>query len=389
MRIPISFGVGPLSTPRLTSFVFASGLLAAACGGTVGGAPGAEASDGAARGDALPNRTVDVSSPVSSDGGNCTEVIESASYNQSCAADSDCLSVGEGNVCSLCNFVCGGGTVGIAGYGQYAVDVARSVGDTSQANCNCGYAPPPCCRAGRCQTGTACEQSTPVIDASVADGALCSGAACDAAPPPPSQDAALLTGIDGAVEALGGICADAGVAAITTDGAAPDASAAVCGCTRRPTGVADPLRCPAGLGEYVSTVIGPSGGTLEIQGREYVPTGITAQVTFPPTAIATPTAIVLTETAIPPPSDLLDWSPVYRIEPVGLALAYPTSVRFPSSNQFNYIPGDLTIWFSADGSCFSPLPNSYLNTDILFGSTQALGYFVVGEPRSASTVACP
>lgn len=220
--------------------------------------------------------------------------------------------------------------------------------------------------------------------------------ASDAGPSPspnggglaPSQGAAFETGVDGAVEPLGELCADAGTEATDSGGPSPDASANLCGCTRRPAGAPNPFRCPRGLGEYVSTVIGPSGGSVEIQGRQYAATGISARIDVPPTAIATPTTIVLTETAIPPPHDFVDWSPVYRVEPVGLALSSPTMIRFPSSN-LGSVPSDLALWFSADGTCFTQVPDSFLNTDVAMGFTQTLGYYLVGVARSASTLACP
>ncbi|MDP8998501.1 MAG: hypothetical protein M3O46_00135 [Myxococcota bacterium] len=212
----------------------------------------------------------------------------------------------------------------------------------------------------------------------------------DAGSAAPPQDAGFVTGIDGAVVDLGGICADAGTAGEAADGAAPDSGgASACGCTRRPGGVADTFNCPVGLGEYVSAVIGPAGGTVEIKGRQYLGSGVTASLAFPPTAIATPTTIVLTETAIAPPRDFIDWSPVYRVEPLGLALASPTPVQLPSSNSGSGTFGQIAIWFSPDGSCFTRLPNSYVNAGFNQGSAKELGYFVVGVARSASTLKCP
>jgi hypothetical protein len=191
-------------------------------------------------------------------------------------------------------------------------------------------------------------------------------------------DASFVTGVDGAIAALGGICAG-------TDGGSPGAVA--CGCTRRP-GAGNASQCPAGVGEFVSTDIGPEGGTIAIAGRQGPESGVNASLTFPPAALAQPTTIVLTETAIPPPSDFIDWSPVYEVEPLGLDLGAATAVQFPWSNLGGFVP-PLSIWFSSDGSCFARLPDSYTNAGFEMGSTRKLGYFLVGAPRSSSTATCP
>jgi hypothetical protein len=208
---------------------------------------------------------------------------------------------------------------------------------------------------------------------------------------------------------VGGLCSmdDAGTSATGSDAGSPvdpdaavpsvDAEAAVsCGCTRRP-GSGNTSDCPAGLGEYGSGTIGPNGGTVQVQGRQFAASGVAAQLAFPPTAIAIPTDIKLIETAIPPPQDLLDWSPVYLAEPAGLAVAARTPIRLPwSSGPFPAPVGPssttaagLSIWFSADGTCFTRLPDSYTNAGFEQGSVTQLGYFIVGTPRTAGAASCP
>jgi hypothetical protein len=134
--------------------------------------------------------------------------------------------------------------------------------------------------------------------------------------------------------------------------------------------------------------VGPAGGAITLPGRQGIVSGVSAQVTFAPGAIATPTTITLIETAIAPPSDLLDWSPVYLVEPAGLALANPAALRLPDSNSLSTV-SELSIWFSADGSCFTRIPDSYTNAGFEQGSTSQLGYLIVGTPRTASTATCP
>ena len=218
----------------------------------------------------------------------------------------------------------------------------------------------------------------------------------------------MLIHLDGGV---GGLCSvgDAGPPATGADAGPPfdtdadagpsvDAEAAVsCGCTRRP-GAGNSFQCPAGIGEYSSATIGASGGTVSLQGRQGVASGVAAQLAFPATAIGTPTALKLIETAIAPPQDLLDWSPVYLVEPAGLTLAARTPIQLPwgsgplpspQSGPSVTIAAGLAIWFSPDGTCFTRVPDSYTNAGFEQGSVTQLGYFIVGAARTAASAACP
>jgi hypothetical protein len=230
--------------------------------------------------------------------------------------------------------------------------------------------------------------------------------AADAQPADATQSVQGIITLDGGV---GGLCAVADAATATDADAAPvaadaeagpptDASSAVsCPCTRRP-GAGDSLECPAGVGEYSPSTIGPGGGTVQVQGRQGAASGVAAELDFPPTAIAEPTDIKLIETNIPPPQDLLDWSPVYLVEPAGLALSVRTPISLPwssgpvpspESGPIAMSAAGLSIWFSADGSCFTRVSDSYTNAGFEQGSTTQLGYFIVGAPRTAATASCP
>lgn len=181
---------------------------------------------------------------------------------------------------------------------------------------------------------------------------------------------------------VGGLCSGG------DPGNPSDASADIsCGCTRRP-GAGNSFQCPAGVGESTTATIGPSGGTVSLEGRQGTASGVQAQLRFPPTAIPTPAQITLVETTIPPPVELIDWSPVYLAEPPALVLASRTPVQFPWSNLSGAVP-DLAIWFSPDGACFTRVSDSYTNAGFEQGSITQLGYFVVGMPRTASTATCP
>jgi hypothetical protein len=206
---------------------------------------------------------------------------------------------------------------------------------------------------------------------------------------------------------VGGLCsvtdaapatgADAGPVEMDAEAGPTVDAAASCPCTRRP-GAGNSLQCPAGIGEYSESTIGPGGGTVKVQGRQFAASGVAAELDFPPTAIAAPTDIKLIETNIPPPQDLLDWSPVYLVEPAGLALSVRTPIRLPwssgpvpsqQSGPIAVTAAGLSIWFSADGSCFTRVSDSYTNAGFEQGSITQLGYFIVGTPRTAATTSCP
>ncbi len=251
--------------------------------------------------------------------------------------------------------------------------------------CPCG-SQSVCCE-NVCVEGSTCPGPGPGI---VSDAAMSMDAT-------PTQEAALPTmGIISLDSGVGGLCSvdDAGTSATDAD---VDAEAAVsCGCTRRP-GAGNASECPAGVGEYGSATMGPVGGNVQVRGRQGIESGVVAQLAFPPTAIVTPTDIKLIETAIPPPQDLLDWSPVYLAEPAGLSLAARTPIQLPwSSGPFPAPQGPsvttaagLSIWFSADGTCFTRLPDSSTNAGFEQGSVTQLGYFIVGVPRTAASSTCP
>jgi hypothetical protein len=206
----------------------------------------------------------------------------------------------------------------------------------------------------------------------------------------------LLIHLDGGI---GGLCAvdppggalDAGDdAGDASDEGQVDASvdaSVACACTRRP-GAGASSQCPAGLGEYASATLGPSGGALTLEGRQGIASGVAAQITFPPGALSASTEVTLIETAIPPPRDVVDLSPVYLVQPPGLVLASPASLRLPWSNDSGSV-SDLSIWFSPDGTCFTRLGDSYTNAGFEQGSTATLGYLIVGTPRGTATARCP
>jgi hypothetical protein len=163
-----------------------------------------------------------------------------------------------------------------------------------------------------------------------------------------------------------------------------------CPCTRRP-GPGHSFQCAEGTGESSTATIGPEGGQLTLLGAQGKSSGVEVQINFPPGAVAEPTIVTLTETTIPPPKDLTDFSPVYLLEPRGLVLAKLAPVRVPWGSAATSIGRDLAIYERAEtGTCeFTPLGDNYLNAGFNQGSIDHLGYFVVGLPRTSADAACP
>ena len=82
--------------------------------------------------------------------------IAASDYEQSCRADSDCVSVPQGDLCLPCVPYCNTATVNRAAEAQYRADVADIVGQRDGVVCHCPAAILPCCMAGKCSADLAC-----------------------------------------------------------------------------------------------------------------------------------------------------------------------------------------------------------------------------------------
>lgn len=185
-------------------------------------------------------------------------------------------------------------------------------------------------------------------------------------------------GSDGAEDADDALCPPGTIEVDTHDGSTPSP----CGCTRRPCATPD-FQCPRGVGQSVTSLVDPDGGTVELAGQQG-----TAAVTFPPTTFGAATSVTLTETSTPPPRQFLDWSPLYRLDPVGQTLGTPARVRVPWGGPNGVVP-PLAIYFSTDGTTFTRIPDSYTNAGFEQGSLTQLGWLIVGIPRTDATANCP
>src|ERR1700722_11818307 len=167
-----------------------------------------------------------------------------------------------------------------------------------------------------------------------------SGTVMDAAMSPPVTDSGIpLPDMDAAMSPL--IVFDAGVgglcASVDAGGTNDTADAQVaCGCTRRPPGPSTTFfTCPPGTGDNASVTLDPQSTAttpVTVEGQQGVASGVPASIEFAPGAVQSPTVVTLIETSIAPPVDIIDWSPVYAVEPLGLALAVAAKIALPWSN---------------------------------------------------------
>jgi hypothetical protein len=139
-------------------------------GSTAGGSAGSPSTSGGA-GETAGSGTCDLS-----------QVIEAASYDQSCVQDSDCVAVGQGSVCYPCIFACSsGGAINESAVPQYQADVASNVPGYDNVGCGCPEAFLPCCSGGVCHADATCSNT----GVSVGEAATASeaGAPSDASTP--------------------------------------------------------------------------------------------------------------------------------------------------------------------------------------------------------------
>ena len=92
--------------------------------------------------------------------------IGTSSYDTSCSADTDCVAVGFGNACDLCEILCPNAAISKAAEPRYRDDVAMSAADVPFGGCFC----PPTPRFACCK-GRTCSLDCPVLVATDAGDA--------------------------------------------------------------------------------------------------------------------------------------------------------------------------------------------------------------------------
>jgi hypothetical protein len=108
--------------------------------------------------------------------------VNTSDYDQSCATDTDCVSVTDGNICHPSASQCPNAAISMSAFAQYQADVDRALRYCNDPG-SCGFVSPACCVGGKCQVGNQCSTAVPT-------------------------DAAADTGVDGPVAcvAAGGHC---------------------------------------------------------------------------------------------------------------------------------------------------------------------------------------
>src|SRR5579863_4465987 len=141
----------------------AAAAIVAACGGSTIEVSGEDAS----------SRVPDASADVQADSGDC--FIVATNYDQSCSADSDCVTMVEGTLVEFGDYctshcLCGGDAINQSAAAKYAADVAKTPlgsGAISGAGaCPCFGAPATgCCQGGRCVEvcSSGCSASSPCV----------------------------------------------------------------------------------------------------------------------------------------------------------------------------------------------------------------------------------
>jgi hypothetical protein len=87
----------------------------------------------------------------------CTE-IQASGYDQSCANDSDCVTVNVGDPCEACVFGCGEnvGAISASAMSKYAADVANTPAAFAACGCPSEQVHAACCRGGQCHADNLC-----------------------------------------------------------------------------------------------------------------------------------------------------------------------------------------------------------------------------------------
>jgi hypothetical protein len=148
------------------------------------GTPGGDAGDAASStsaGDDAAASAPPPGNPSCGDAG--VRLIRASDYDQTCARDSDCVAISEGNACNplSCAWTCARGAVNRHALARYQADVvslhaeagaggaldctnpsnAASCGALESQVCHCPNEVAACCRSGRCAADLSCVESSP------------------------------------------------------------------------------------------------------------------------------------------------------------------------------------------------------------------------------------
>jgi len=150
------------------------------------------------------------------------------------------------------------------------------------------------------------------------------------------------------------------------------------------------MRCPVGIDESSTADIGPAGGTVTLSGRQSAASGVASTLTIPPKVLDKVLPVTLTETSIPPPKEIFDWSPVYEVGPACAQAFSAMRLRLPTSNFEGGPPTtSLVIYYAKDRfSPFGSLGGVPINAGYVDAEISQFGLYLVGIPRSPSQWVC-
>jgi hypothetical protein len=152
-------------------------------------------------------------------------------------------------------------------------------------------------------------------------------------------------------------------------------------------------KCAVGVGETTTQVIGPEGGVVALHARQGISSGVGFRVEIPPGLLPERVEIRITEMAAPPPADLVDFSPIYHVEPdLDVIRTGQSSIKLtlPYGNNDGEIPASLGVYFRPDATLpFEPIPDSYINAGFLQGTWERTGMFLAAHPRTPNQTTCP
>jgi hypothetical protein len=106
------------------------------------------------------------------------QIVQASAYDQSCAMDTDCVSVTVGNICHPSASQCPNAAISKSAYPQYQADADKALTYCDDPF-DCGFVAPACCVGGKCQVGSQCADPVPADAA--ADTGADGPAACVAA----------------------------------------------------------------------------------------------------------------------------------------------------------------------------------------------------------------
>jgi hypothetical protein len=109
-----------------------------------------------------------------------TRIVQASSFDQSCKVDSDCVGVGEGDVCYPCVVGCPNAAINVSAMGQYNSVVSSKAPSNNGAPtlCDCPLIVNPCCRDGICHADLECQNLPPATEVDAGTGADASADGC-------------------------------------------------------------------------------------------------------------------------------------------------------------------------------------------------------------------